>query len=116
MAGLADALNQMAAQLDRRINTIISQRNELETVLAGMLEGVIAVDNEEKIINSGFRRRWCSLDVSIQPPPRQDAGHVRIFGIAYLLYLDRPVEINYHYCNHFCNTLFLDTHQHRFHT
>jgi len=51
LAGLADALNQMAAQLDLRINTIVSQRNELETVLASMLEGVIAVDNEEKIIN-----------------------------------------------------------------
>jgi two-component system phosphate regulon sensor histidine kinase PhoR len=51
MAGLAEALNQMAAQLDHRINTIVSQRNELETVLASMLEGVIAVDNDEKIIN-----------------------------------------------------------------
>jgi len=51
MAGLADALNQMAAQLDLRINTIVRQRNELETVLASMLEGVIAVDNKEKIIN-----------------------------------------------------------------
>jgi two-component system phosphate regulon sensor histidine kinase PhoR len=40
----------MATQLDHRIQTIISQRNELETVLAGMLEGVIAVDNEERII------------------------------------------------------------------
>ena len=43
--------NQMAGQLDLRINTIISQRNELETALASMLEGVIAIDNEEKIIN-----------------------------------------------------------------
>jgi two-component system phosphate regulon sensor histidine kinase PhoR len=51
MAGLADALNQMAAQLDHRIKTIINQRNELETVLASMLEGVIAVDNEERIIS-----------------------------------------------------------------
>ncbi len=51
MAGLADALNRMAAQLEHRINTIVSQRNELETVLASMREGVIAVDNEEKIIN-----------------------------------------------------------------
>ena len=40
LASLADALNQMATQLDHRIQTIISQRNELETVLAGMLEGV----------------------------------------------------------------------------
>jgi two-component system phosphate regulon sensor histidine kinase PhoR len=51
MAGLADAMNQMAAQLDNRINTIISQRNQLETVLASMLEGVIAVDSEERIVS-----------------------------------------------------------------
>ena len=51
LAGLADALNQMATQLDHRIKTIVSQRNELETVLSSMLEGVIAVNNEERIIN-----------------------------------------------------------------
>ncbi|MGD9281155.1 MAG: ATP-binding protein, partial [Desulfobacterales bacterium] len=50
MAGLADAMNQMAAQLGDRIETIISQRNQLETVLASMLEGVIAVDTEERIV------------------------------------------------------------------
>jgi two-component system phosphate regulon sensor histidine kinase PhoR len=51
MAGLADAMNQMAAQLESRIETIISQRNQLETVLASMLEGVIAVDSEERIVS-----------------------------------------------------------------
>jgi two-component system phosphate regulon sensor histidine kinase PhoR len=51
MAGLSDALNQMAAQLDSRIETIINQRNQLETVLASMLEGVIAVDSEERIVS-----------------------------------------------------------------
>jgi two-component system phosphate regulon sensor histidine kinase PhoR len=51
MAGLADALNQMANQLDHRIKTIINQRNQLETVLASMLEGVIAVDSEERIVS-----------------------------------------------------------------
>jgi len=51
MAGLADAMNQMAAQLDNRIKTIVSQRNKLETVLASMLEGVIAVDSEERIVS-----------------------------------------------------------------
>ena len=50
LASLAEALNQMAEQLDHRIKDIVNQRNELETVLAGMLEGVIAVDNEERII------------------------------------------------------------------
>jgi two-component system phosphate regulon sensor histidine kinase PhoR len=51
MAGLADAMNQMAAQLDNRIETISSQRNQLETVLASMLEGVIAIDKEERIVS-----------------------------------------------------------------
>jgi two-component system phosphate regulon sensor histidine kinase PhoR len=51
MAGLADAMNQMAAQLDDRIETIINQRNQLETVLASMLEGVIAIDSEERIVS-----------------------------------------------------------------
>ena len=50
LAGLADAMNQMAAQLDNRIETISRQRNQLETVLASMLEGVIAVDGEERIV------------------------------------------------------------------
>jgi two-component system phosphate regulon sensor histidine kinase PhoR len=51
MAGLADAMNQMAVQLDNRIETISRQRNQLETVLASMLEGVIAVDSEERIVS-----------------------------------------------------------------
>ena len=51
MAGLADAMNQMAAQLDSRIETVINQRNQLETVLTSMLEGVIAVDSEERIVS-----------------------------------------------------------------
>jgi two-component system phosphate regulon sensor histidine kinase PhoR len=36
---------------DRRIKTIVSQRSELETVLASMLEGVVSIDNEERVIN-----------------------------------------------------------------
>jgi two-component system phosphate regulon sensor histidine kinase PhoR len=51
MAGLSEAMNQMAVQLDDRIETISRQRNQLETVLASMLEGVIAVDKDERIVN-----------------------------------------------------------------
>lgn len=50
MASLSDALNRMAAQLDDRMKTVVSQRNELEAVLASMIEGVVAVDMEERII------------------------------------------------------------------
>jgi two-component system phosphate regulon sensor histidine kinase PhoR len=51
MSGLAEALNQMASQLDNRIKTIINQRNELKTVLSSMTEGVVAVDKKERIIS-----------------------------------------------------------------
>ena len=51
MASLAEAMNQMAAHLENRIKTVSEQRNELETVLSSMLEGVIAVDKEEQIIS-----------------------------------------------------------------
>ncbi len=43
MGGLAEAMNQMAAQLDDRIRTVVRQRNEQEAVLASMIEGVLAV-------------------------------------------------------------------------
>lgn len=51
MAGLADAMNQMAVQLRERIETVISQRNEYEAVLSSMVEGVIAIDMEERILS-----------------------------------------------------------------
>lgn len=51
MTGLTETLNRMAAQLDERIKTVFQQRNELEAVLSSMLEGVIAVDRNERIIN-----------------------------------------------------------------
>lgn len=48
---LIEALNQMAGQLEDRLNTIVRQKNELAAVLSSMAEGVIAVDMEEKIIS-----------------------------------------------------------------
>ena len=49
---LADTLNVMADRLETRINTVTRQKNELEAVLSGMEEAVIAVDMNERIINS----------------------------------------------------------------
>jgi two-component system phosphate regulon sensor histidine kinase PhoR len=48
---LTDALNQMAAQLDEKIRTIVEQKNEQEAVLESMVESVIAVDRKGIIIN-----------------------------------------------------------------
>jgi two-component system phosphate regulon sensor histidine kinase PhoR len=47
---LSIALNDMAMQLDNRIRTITSQRNEQEAILSSMSEGVIAVDASERIL------------------------------------------------------------------
>jgi two-component system phosphate regulon sensor histidine kinase PhoR len=47
---LAEALNKMAEQLGEKIRQITEQRNELETILAAMREGVLACDSDERII------------------------------------------------------------------
>ncbi len=47
---LAEALNQMATKLADRIGREIEQRSEIETILGCMVEGIIAVDNDERII------------------------------------------------------------------
>jgi two-component system phosphate regulon sensor histidine kinase PhoR len=51
LAGLTRALNTMAGTLDERLRLITRQRNELNTILSSMSEGVIAVDTQEKIIS-----------------------------------------------------------------
>ncbi len=48
---LIETLNQMAGQLEDRLNTIVRQKNELSAVLSSMAEGVIAVDMDEQIIS-----------------------------------------------------------------
>lgn len=51
LGDLARTLNQMAAQLGERLGTITRQRNEQAAVLASMVEGVLAVDRDERILN-----------------------------------------------------------------
>ena len=48
---LGGAMNRMAEQLQERIDTIIQQHNELETVFSSMLEAVLVVDCKKRIIN-----------------------------------------------------------------
>ncbi len=47
---LGQAFNEIAIQLNQRIEIILNQRNEQEAVFSSMVEGVIAVDSSEKII------------------------------------------------------------------
>ncbi|MEJ2688609.1 MAG: ATP-binding protein [Deltaproteobacteria bacterium] len=51
VAELVASFNRMAAELDERISTINRQHNELQAVFASMVEAVIAVDLEERILN-----------------------------------------------------------------
>jgi two-component system, OmpR family, phosphate regulon sensor histidine kinase PhoR len=50
LSELARSMNQMARTLDSRIRESLNRQRELEAVHASMQEGVIAIDNEEKII------------------------------------------------------------------
>ena len=48
---LAEATNKMAEQLNERIASVSKERNEKEAVLSSMIEGVIAIDKEKKVIH-----------------------------------------------------------------
>jgi two-component system, OmpR family, phosphate regulon sensor histidine kinase PhoR len=48
---LSEAIEHLAADQHARIRDLLRQRNEREAVLASMIEGVLAVDSEERLIN-----------------------------------------------------------------
>ena len=50
-AGLAEAMNFMAANLEKRIEAETNQRIEMEAILSSMTEGVIAIDMDERILS-----------------------------------------------------------------
>ena len=50
-SALAETLNQMAEQLQQRLEEITSQRNNTDAVLSSMHEGVIAIDLEQQVIS-----------------------------------------------------------------
>jgi two-component system phosphate regulon sensor histidine kinase PhoR len=63
-AELVRTMNQMAADLDDRMRTVIRQRNEQRAVFSGMLEGVVATDREGRVIGlNPAAARWLDIDV-----------------------------------------------------
>ena len=50
LGGLADTLNQMAAQIGRHVRTITQQSGEQQAILSSMSEGVVAIDNDDRLI------------------------------------------------------------------
>ena len=51
IGSLAGTMNQMAAQLEERLQTVSKERNQREAVLSSMVEGVLAVDIDGHIIS-----------------------------------------------------------------
>jgi len=50
LAALAKAMNRMGMQLDNRLRTIIQQKNQQEAIFSSMVEGVLAISHENRII------------------------------------------------------------------
>ena len=49
-ASVAESINRMAEELDGKLRTLTRERNEREAVLSSMVEGVLAVDTNERVI------------------------------------------------------------------
>jgi two-component system phosphate regulon sensor histidine kinase PhoR len=50
MGTLATAMHTMARKLQDRIDTIVKQRNELQTILASMAEAIVVIDNDRHVV------------------------------------------------------------------
>lgn len=88
IGALAESLNQMAAQLDDRIRDVVQQRNEREAILASMVEGVLAVDSNQRLISlNRAGARLIGVDArqaqgrSLQEVVRNPELHTLISGV-----------------------------------
>ncbi len=62
---LAKALNRMADGLRERIETISDEKKKLQAILAGMVEGVIAVSDDERIVHiNGAASKIAGIPIS----------------------------------------------------
>ena len=50
VGGLARTLNQMAADLEDKLNMVVRQRNERDAILSSMTEGVVAIDADLRVL------------------------------------------------------------------
>lgn len=51
IGAMTDAMNRMVTRLDERIRAVVRQGAERDAVLSSMVEGVLAVDSQSRIIN-----------------------------------------------------------------
>jgi two-component system, OmpR family, phosphate regulon sensor histidine kinase PhoR len=50
-AEVARTMNTLAAQLDARLGDVLQQKNEREAILSSMIEGVVAIDGQQRVIS-----------------------------------------------------------------
>ncbi len=64
---LAESINQMSENLEERIKTISEHTNELMAILSSMIEGVVAIDENERVmmINEAAKKMFNLYDDSI---------------------------------------------------
>lgn len=75
VAVLSESLNEMAAQLDERLRLVTKERNQQEAVLSSMVEGVLAVDNQGRIMT--FNQAATRLTgINFEQAPNQTLGAV----------------------------------------
>lgn len=64
---LVSAFNQMSEQLDARIARLEEDRQQLRTILSGMVEGVVALDSDQRILYANERATQL-LGLPVQAP------------------------------------------------
>ncbi len=63
MARLASTMNVMASELDQQFRTINQQRNLQEAILGSMIEGVLAIDENERLLSLNLSAaEWLGID------------------------------------------------------
>jgi len=66
VGGLADTLNKMAGDLEDKLNTVVRQRNERDAILSSMVEGVLAIDADERLLRmNAAAARLLGVDASL---------------------------------------------------
>jgi two-component system phosphate regulon sensor histidine kinase PhoR len=66
---LSESMNIMSQELQNNINEITQQKNDLKLILSSMLEGVIAIDLDDKIISiNSAARKILNTNIPVSSP------------------------------------------------
>lgn len=86
LAGLADSLNEAAAQMERMILSLSSERNRSGAILRSMVEGVAVIDAQEKLV---FCNRAFSEILNVDPASSEGRPLIELVRNSELLGLIR---------------------------